>query len=52
MVWTDGRKYEGQWKNDEKDGEGHYANEEGEEVKQKWLFGKLIAEEEKTEKKD
>ena len=58
-MWTDGRKYIGEWKDDEKDGEGQYINEEGEEVKQKWMVGKLIkeveeivAEEKEEEKKE
>ena len=42
MVWPDGRRYQGEWKNDEKDGDGVYMNEEKEEVKQKWVLGKLV----------
>jgi len=40
MIWPDGRKYEGQWKNNKKDGQGTETNADGKTKSGVWVDGK------------
>lgn len=42
MTWSDGRYFEGEWKNDRKDGKGVYKNEHGDKVDQIWKEGNQV----------
>jgi hypothetical protein len=41
-IWTDGRKYEGQWLNGKQHGEGKYVLPDGKEKIGIWENGKRI----------
>ena len=42
MVWPDGRRFEGQWKNGKQHGEGLFTNADGQMQKGKWVDGNPV----------
>lgn len=40
FIWPDGRKYEGEYKNDKKEGYGEFEWNDGRKYKGKWINGK------------
>ena len=52
FLWPDGRKYEGEFKNDKKNGYGEFTSSDGKKYKGEWKDGKQNGEGELFNPKD